>query len=145
MFLPLRTQPAFDVRHAIEEAVLEIGERAGKRSGEMANHRIELGGCPNADCNGSMASLSGKKMGRRSAPRATEEKARPNLRLLGLLHSFAVETDIETFALLFFGDAQADDHVDDLEDHEATDAAIHQRRGDRAKLHQDVGIGATDV
>src|SRR5207244_2294447 len=83
------TQTAFEVRHAIEEAVLEIGERAGKRSGEMGNHRIELGGCPNADCNGSMASLSGKKMGRRSAPRATEEKARPNLRLLGLLHSFA--------------------------------------------------------
>ena len=68
------------------------------------------------------------------APKATEERLqRPNYPLAGLLHhALAVQADVETLALLLVGDAQPDDHVDDLEDDEAADAAVHERRRDRA-------------
>src|SRR5260370_42176590 len=76
-------------------------------------------------------------------PIATEEK-RSNV-LPKSLHPFAVETYIETFALLFLGDAQANDHVDDLEDDEAAHAAVDQRRENRTELHQHIGVRFADV
>src|ERR1022692_52842 len=85
-----------------------------------------------------------KKTGRFEAPRkATEEKLERNLP--GLLHPLAVKTYVETFAFLFFGDAQADHHVDDLEDDETTDPGDCQSRTDGAKLDHEVGVRAADV
>jgi hypothetical protein len=38
MLLPLRAHPALDIGHPVEEALLEILQRSGKRGGEMGNH-----------------------------------------------------------------------------------------------------------
>jgi hypothetical protein len=70
------------------------------------------------------------------SPRATHAWGdRRRCGLAPLLHPFAVETYIETFALLFFGDAEPNDHVDDLEQDETADAAHDQRGRNRANLH----------
>src|SRR4030081_3671043 len=55
-----------------------------------------------------------------------------------------METYIETFALLFFRYAQADDHIDDLEADEAADAADNERGDDGAELHQEIRVGSAD-
>src|SRR6266567_1204159 len=82
-------------------------------------------------------------MGRLRRPEATEDNL-DRTSLPGLLHALSMETYIEALALLFLGNAQADDHIDDLEDDEASDAAHDQRRHDGAELDQQVGIGPTD-
>ena len=38
VLLPLRAQPALDLGHALEDAALEILQRAGERGGEVGNH-----------------------------------------------------------------------------------------------------------
>ena len=38
VLLPLRAQPALDVRHPVEKALLELEQRSGERGGEMGNH-----------------------------------------------------------------------------------------------------------
>jgi hypothetical protein len=49
-------------------------------------------------------------------------------RSYSLFDVLAVQHDVETFTLFFFGHTQADDHVDDLQQDEADDAAIDDRR-----------------
>src|SRR5260370_19279205 len=85
-----------------------------------------------------------QRTGRLQAPRkATAEKLERKSPCL--LHPLAVKTYVETLALLFFGDAQADNHVDDLEDNETADPRVHQGRAYRAELHKEVGVRAADV
>src|SRR5215471_13736716 len=62
-----------------------------------------------------------------------------------LLHAFPVETYVETLALLFLGDAQADRPVDDFENDKTAGAAHDERRGDGADLDQHVRIGLADL
>ena len=38
VLLPLRAYPALDIGHPVEDALLEVQQRSGKRSGEMGNH-----------------------------------------------------------------------------------------------------------
>src|SRR6266568_8748766 len=85
-----------------------------------------------------------EKNGALWAPRKPLRRNKLERKPADLLHPFAVETYIETFALLFFRDAQADDHVDYLEDDEAADAADYQRRTDGRKLDPDDCVNAAD-
>src|SRR6202790_4345999 len=86
---------------------------------------------------------------KRGAWRRPEKPLRRNSsvsrRAYSLLHPLAVKTYVETLALLFFGDAQADNHVDDLEDDVTADPRVHQGRANRAELHKEVGVRAADV
>src|SRR5438067_2534463 len=80
------------------------------------------------------------------SPRATRARGdRRRCGLAPLLHPFAVETYVEAFAFLFFGHAQADDHVDDFEQDEAADAAHNECGRDGAELHQRVSVRLADV
>ncbi len=56
-----------------------------------------------------------------------------------LQHLLAVKTDVQTFAFLLFGDAQADDHVDDFEDDEGDDGVVDDGEAHALGLDQDLG------
>src|SRR6266851_4676655 len=58
---------------------------------------------------------------------------------------FAVQAEVETFALRFFGDAQSDRCVNDLEDNVAADAADKQGSQHTVDLDHQVGIDAADI
>jgi hypothetical protein len=43
MFNPLRTKPVFDSRHGVDDALLQVENRAGQRRSEVGNHACFLG------------------------------------------------------------------------------------------------------
>ncbi len=57
----------------------------------------------------------------------------------GSEHLLAVQADVQTFAFLLFGDAQADDPVDDLEDDEGDDGVVDDGEAHALGLDQDLG------
>src|SRR5712691_8348504 len=66
------------------------------------------------------------------------DRLRPSCYLL------AVQADVETFPLLVLGDAQADHHVDHLEEDVAADTADQQGSDHAVKLGQETGVGTAD-
>src|SRR5207244_10817179 len=58
---------------------------------------------------------------------------------------FAVQAEVETFPLRFFGDAQSDRDVNDLEENVAADAADKQGSQHTVDLERQVGIDGADV
>src|SRR6266508_2287362 len=69
---------------------------------------------------------------------------RPYRSDVDLLDSFTMQREIEAFALRFFGDAQTDDEVDDLEDDCGSDAAEHHGHYDALDLDPDLARVAVD-
>ena len=61
-----------------------------------------------------------------------------------LLHHLAVQGEIETVALDFVGDPQADRHVDDLQDDQRDDRVIDDDRADADQLIDDLARVAFD-
>src|SRR5262245_42992339 len=62
-----------------------------------------------------------------------------------LLDVFAVERDIQTLALLLFGDAQPDGQIDYLEDDETHDEAVDEGRADTPALGQHAALHSADL
>src|SRR6266705_4488798 len=96
-----------------------------------------------------------KKTGTRRCPFNDKPVSEPlpaydeysNMRLVPLVTSrnlLAVQGDVETFPLLFLGDAQADKQVDHFEDDEAANAADEQGCDHAVSLGQEAGVCTAD-
>src|ERR1700733_2786256 len=83
----------------------------------------------------------GARVGRRGETPATRE--RPPDRG-GLLHDFTVERQVEAGALDFIGDAQANRHVDDLQDDQRDDGIVDDDASDADALLDDLSGVALD-
>src|SRR5208283_3674593 len=68
----------------------------------------------------------------------------PTASLLRLLHGLAMQREIETVALYLFGDSQADDHVDDLEDDQRHDGIVEEHDADALELVENLAGIAFD-
>src|SRR3984893_12185728 len=88
------------------------------------------------------SALPGRAKSRPARPRSGE--TRGPLRMSILLHGLAVQRDVETFALDFGGDAQADDEVDDLEDDQRDDGVIDDDDDHALDLVEHLGRIALD-
>ena len=61
-----------------------------------------------------------------------------------LVHNFAVEVDVQTFAFDIMFDAEPDDQVNHFEDDERDNRTIHDRHADPVKLGHDLTAVAVD-
>src|SRR4030095_626146 len=62
-----------------------------------------------------------------------------------LLDVLPMQRNIQPLALLLFGHAQADGHIDDLQDDVANDEAINQSRPDAPALGQHATLHPADL
>jgi hypothetical protein len=72
VLLPLRAYPALDIGHPLDDALLELLQRAGEGSREVGNHGG--GECRGIDCSGSPAHRRRKKGAPMKAPRLSRRE-----------------------------------------------------------------------
>src|SRR6187551_385727 len=110
----VKTRLTIGASHDFGPAVAQK-ERGSNLRWSPSTVRALPGMCPNRSCG--------------CVPGGTA--SRENLHVVG---AFGVLGDVEAFTLGFDVDAQADDHVDDLEEDRRTDTRPHQRRADAPEL-----------